>query len=40
MVGGVGDDGMIGSVEGHITYPELLCLPVVAASMTGVFTDV
>ena len=35
----VGNDGMVGCVESHITYPELLSASAVLAVMTGVFTD-
>ena len=36
----VGNDGMVGCVESHITYFELLSASVVLAVMTGVFTTV
>ena len=35
----VGNDGVVGSVEGHITYPELLSALAVLAVMAGVFAD-
>ena len=35
----VGNDGVFGCVEGHITYPELLSASAVLAAMAGVFAD-
>ena len=40
QVGGVGYDGMVGCVEGYVTYPELLGVSAVLAAVTGVFADV
>ena len=36
----VGNDGVVGSVEGHITYPELLSALAVLVVVAGVFADV
>ena len=35
----VGNDGVVGSEEGHITHSELLCPSAVFAMMAGVFAD-
>ena len=35
----VGNDGVVGSKEGHITHSELLCPSAVFATMAGVFAD-
>ena len=34
-----GNDGVVGSVEGHITYPELLSASAVLAAVAGVFAN-
>ena len=35
----VGNDGVVGSIEGHIAYPELLGATAVLAVMAGVFAN-
>ena len=39
QVCGVGYDGMVGCIEGYVTYSELLGASAVLAAVTGVFAD-